>query len=124
MDMDPGVEIAWAGFRWLADAQKDYDMRRCAVIAFGAEYGKLHWIKEAARISAFLAPADRRRDPQDPWVGFSKSAVLVTKGKRDSEGNRIPIWRKSAKCSQCGDQVEFNTSTRVLHLHRQFCKLV
>ena len=85
------TQIAWAGFRWLADQQKDFNMRRCAVIAYGAEYGKLHWIREAARISAFLAPADPRRDPQDPWVGFSHSAVRESKGKRDANGNRIPI---------------------------------
>ena len=66
MDMDPGVEIAWAGFRWLADAQKDYDMRRCAVIAFGAEYGKVHLDQGGCtdqRISRSGRPSSRSARP-------------------------------------------------------------
>ena len=114
--MDPGVEIAWAGTQWLLEQQRADQLRREAVVAFGAEYGKLLRPVEA-RISEFLAQPEAlaHRDARDPWAGFCHSACPL---RLD-----LPIWTRAAKCRKCRRLVAFVTSNAVLKQHRQRCQL-
>ena len=120
--MDPGVEIAWAGTQWLLEQQRADQLRREAVVAFGAEYGKLLRPVEA-RISEFLAQPEAlaHRDARDPWVGFCHSALNPQISSQLK--NHLPIWTRAAKCRKCCHEVMYSTSNKVLQEHRKRCQL-
>ena len=124
--MDPGVEIAWAGTPWLLEQQRADQSRRCAVVAFGAEYGKLLRPVEA-RISEFLAQPEAlaHRDARDPWAGFCHSAcpLRLDLPIAGSRRQRLPIWTRAAKCRKCRHLVAYLTSNKVLQDHRKRCPL-
>ncbi len=90
---------AWRGTQW-----EMHGRNRCAVVAFGSEYGKLLRPVEA-RIMEYLTPAFV---PDPVWIGFTHSAV---KGRR------------AVTCRVCGRQFFFGTSNFCLHVHRRTCPL-
>jgi hypothetical protein len=135
---DKEVTTAWHGSEWHTKYSG-----RCAIVTFGAAYGKLLPEVEAC-ISKYLLPKfltfkerslastavyrpGKTMDLSDPWVGYSHAAIGLAWHESDASRALVRLAGpldicRAAKCEWCGKFVRYHASCDVLRTHRKRCR--